>query len=71
MEVEVPVGQNIGRYIPMALHPGDLAMIITPEQAALKAQERFEHLLGLVRQASHDGRRIDTVERDLLWGTTC
>ena len=41
-------------------------MIITPEQAALKAQERFEHLLGLVRQASQDGQRIDTVERDLM-----
>mgnify|MGYP003296752549 CR=1 FL=1 len=41
-------------------------MIITPEQAALKAQERFDHLLNLVRQASHDGERIDTVERDLM-----
>jgi hypothetical protein len=41
-------------------------MIITPEQAALKAQERFGHLLDLVRQASHDGQRIDTVERDLI-----
>ncbi len=41
-------------------------MIITPEQAALKAMERFEYLLGLVRQASQDGQRIDTVERDLM-----
>ena len=41
-------------------------MIITPEQAALKAQQRFDHLLGLVRQASHEGQRIDTVERDLM-----
>lgn len=41
-------------------------MIITPEQAALKAQERFAHLLNLVRQAGHDGQRIDTVERDLM-----
>src|SRR5512135_2087925 len=41
-------------------------MIITPEQATLKAQQRFESLLGLVRQASQDGQRIDTVERDLF-----
>src|SRR4051812_27039455 len=50
----------------MELHPGGLVMIITPEQAALKAQERFGHLLDLVRQASQDGQRIDTVERDLM-----
>ena len=41
-------------------------MIITPEQATLKAQHRFEDLLDLVRQASQDGQRIDTVERDLF-----
>ncbi|HSB82537.1 MAG TPA: ISKra4 family transposase [Candidatus Methylomirabilis sp.] len=58
--------QNIGCYTPMELHTGGLVMIITPEQAALKAQERFDHLLDLVRQASHDGERIDTVERDLM-----
>jgi hypothetical protein len=46
--------------------PGDLAMIITPEQASLKARERFEYLLDLVRGASQDGQRIDTVERDLM-----
>jgi hypothetical protein len=41
-------------------------MIITPEQASLKARQRFEDLLDLVRQASQDGQRIDTVERDLM-----
>src|SRR5512135_2268317 len=41
-------------------------MIITPEQATLKAQERFHHLLNLVQHASQDGQRIDTVERDLM-----
>ena len=66
MEHEVPVRQNIGCDTPMVLHPGDLAMIITPEQAALKAQQRFESLLGLVHQAGQDGQRIDTVERDLF-----
>jgi hypothetical protein len=50
----------------MELPPGDLAMIITPEQATLKARERFDSLLDLVRRASDDGRRIDTVERDLM-----
>ena len=29
-------------------------MIITPEQATLKAQQRFESLLDLVRRASQD-----------------
>jgi hypothetical protein len=41
-------------------------MIITPEQAALKAQQRFDSLLNLVQHASQHGRRIDTVERDLM-----
>jgi hypothetical protein len=41
-------------------------MIITPEQASLKAQQRFDYLLGLVRRASQDGQRIDLVERDLM-----
>jgi hypothetical protein len=50
----------------MRLHPGDLAMIITPEQAALKAQEQFEDLQALVEQAAQDGQRIDTVERELF-----
>src|SRR5947208_785776 len=50
----------------MQLPPGGLVVIITPEQAALKSQERFDHLLDLVRQASHDGERIDTVEQDLM-----
>jgi hypothetical protein len=66
VENEVPIRQNIGRYTPMVLHPGDLAMILTPEQAALKAQQRFDHLLNLVQKAGHDGQRIDTVERDLM-----
>src|SRR5512135_693371 len=66
MEAEAPVRQNIGCYTPMELPPGDLAMIITPEQATLKARERFDSLLDLVRRASDDGQRIDTVERDLM-----
>ena len=41
-------------------------MIITPEQAALKARQRFNSLLDLVQQASQDSQRIDMVERDLF-----
>ena len=41
-------------------------MIITPEQAALKAQEQFDALRDFVQQAARDGQRIDTVERDLI-----
>ena len=41
-------------------------MIITPEQAALKAQHQFDALRDFVQQASRDGQRIDTVERELF-----
>jgi len=41
-------------------------MIITPEQAALKAQAQFGQLLDAVQQAAQDSQRIDTVERDLM-----
>jgi hypothetical protein len=41
-------------------------MIMTPEQAALKARNQFDHLLDLVRQAAQDGPRIDPVERGLM-----
>jgi hypothetical protein len=41
-------------------------MIITPEQAALKAQHQFEALRDFVRQATQDGERIDAVERELF-----
>src|SRR3954467_14279706 len=51
---------------PMRPHPGDLAMIITPEQAALKAQFQFDALRDFVDQAARDGQRIDVVERELF-----
>jgi hypothetical protein len=41
-------------------------MIITPEQAALKAREQFDALRGFVDQAARDGQRVDTVERELF-----
>src|SRR3954452_9034744 len=48
----------------MSPHPGDLAMIITPEQTALKARVQFDALRNFVQQAARDGQRIDTVERE-------
>jgi len=41
-------------------------MMMTPEQAALKAQEQFDALRDFVQQAARDGQRIDTVERELF-----
>src|SRR3954451_16602838 len=41
-------------------------MIITPEQAALKAQHQFDALRDYVDRAARDGQRIDTVERELV-----
>jgi hypothetical protein len=40
-------------------------MMVT-EQAALKAQEQFEQIQNFIGQAVQDGRRIDSVERDLM-----
>src|SRR5947208_368938 len=51
---------------PMRPPPGDLAMIITPEQAALKARDQFDALRDFVDQAARDGQRIDAVERELF-----
>src|SRR5690349_385807 len=50
----------------MTPHPEDLAMMITPEQAALKAQHQFNALRDFVQQAARDGQRIDTVEREVF-----
>jgi hypothetical protein len=41
-------------------------MIISPEQAVLKAQQQFDALRDFVDQAARDGQRIDTVERELF-----
>jgi hypothetical protein len=42
-------------------------MIMTQEQAILKAQEQFAQIQHLVRQAGDTGRRIDQIESE-LWG---
>lgn len=41
-------------------------MIITPEQAALKAQHQFDALRDFVDRAARDGQRIDSVEREVF-----
>jgi hypothetical protein len=41
-------------------------MIMTPEQAALKARDQFDALNQFVRRAAQDGIRVDTVERELF-----
>src|SRR5690349_15795238 len=61
-----PWGRTLVSTHPMGPHPGDLAMIITPEHAALKAREQFDALRDFVQRAAQDGQRIDTVERELF-----
>ncbi len=41
-------------------------MIITPEQAALKARDQFNALSQFVQQAAEADLRIDAVERELF-----
>jgi len=41
-------------------------MIITPEQAALKAQDQFDALRDFVQKAAQEQLRIDSVERGLM-----
>jgi hypothetical protein len=41
-------------------------MMMTPEQAALKAQHQFDALRDFVQRSARDGQRIDTVERELF-----
>jgi hypothetical protein len=41
-------------------------MMMTPEQAALKAQNQFDALRDFVQRSAREGQRIDTVERELF-----
>src|SRR3954462_11606669 len=41
-------------------------MMMTPEQAALKAQHQFDALRDFVQRSAREGQRIDTVERELF-----
>ena len=48
--------QNIGYHATMFSGHKGTAMIITPEQALLKAQDQFQQLLDFVRQAADEAR---------------
>ena len=61
-----PLGQNIGLYTPMFRLTKGTAMILTQEQALLKAHEQFQQLLDSVQQAVEQNLRADQVERDLM-----
>jgi hypothetical protein len=61
-----PWGRTSVATHPMHLHHGDLAMMMTPEQTALKARDPFDALRDLVQKAAEDGQRIDAVERELF-----
>jgi hypothetical protein len=51
---------------PLPRHPGDLALILTPEQAALKAQQQFDSVRDFGQRAAQEGQRIDTGGRGLF-----
>ncbi|MCA1693665.1 MAG: ISKra4 family transposase [Actinobacteria bacterium] len=59
-----PLGRNIGLYTPMFRLTKGTAMIMTREQALLKAHEQFQQLLDVARQAAEQDLRADQVERD-------
>jgi hypothetical protein len=61
-----PLGQNIGLYTPMFRLTKGTAMIMSEEQALLKAHEQFQQLLDSVQQAVEQDLRTDQVERDLM-----
>ena len=61
-----PLGQNIGHFTPMFRTTKGTAMIMSQEQALLKAHEQFHQLLDSVRQAADQARRTDLVERDIM-----
>jgi len=61
-----PLRQNMG-YQANMFHPTKgTAMIISKEQALLKAQAQLDQLIASVHQAVEQSRRIDQVERDLI-----
>jgi hypothetical protein len=50
----------------MSFQTKGTAMIMTQEQALLKAQDQLQQLLQTTRTAAEEHRRIDQVERDLM-----
>jgi hypothetical protein len=66
MEEMAPLRQNMG-YQAVMFHPTKgTAMIISQEQAILKAQDQLDQLIASVHRAVEHSSRIDQVERDLI-----
>jgi hypothetical protein len=61
-----PLRQNIGYQASMFSPTKGTAMILTQEQALLKAQDQLQKLLATARSAADEGQRIDQLERDLM-----
>jgi hypothetical protein len=66
MERVAPVRQNIGYQASMFSPTKGTAMILSQEQALLKAQAQLDELIESVHSAVEESRRIDQVERDLM-----
>jgi hypothetical protein len=66
MEEMAPLRQNMG-YQAVMFHPTKgTIMIISQEQALLKAQAQLDQLIASVHRAVEHSSRIDQVERDLI-----
>ncbi len=61
-----PLRQNIGYQASMFSPTKGTAMIMSQEQALLKAQAQLNQLIESVHSAVEESRRIDQVERDLM-----
>ena len=61
-----PLRQNIGYQANMSSPTKGTTMIISKEQAILKAQAQLDQLIASVDQAVEQSSRIDQVERDLI-----
>jgi hypothetical protein len=66
MEEMAPLRQNIGYQASMFSPTKGTAMIMSQEQALLKAQTQLDQLIASVHSAVEQSRRIDQVERDLI-----
>ena len=61
-----PLRQNMGYQASMFSPTKGTAMIMSQEQALLKAQAQLDQLIASVHSAVEQSRRIDQVERDLI-----
>jgi hypothetical protein len=66
MEEMAPLRQNMGYQAVMFSPTKGTTMIISQEQAILKAQAQLDQLIASVHRAVEQSSRIDQVERDLI-----